>query len=209
MRKLLATAFLSFSLLACKPPVTELQIPLVSSMQGKGYQEILLTTEFKASAASETITAYVITPEMSMINIEEKFRAEGKADQIEKYRTKTIGDDTIICQVRLLAVSKDNAESKAWTYTITDDTGKSTPGKVVGEVRAPQKVAGSSGGFNFIQDAQIVFEGYKIGAAKKLSIAFTRPGGKPTTTLTWVLPADHKAQIPVPTSQPAASSPVK
>ena len=208
MRKLLAAAFLSFSMLACKPPITELQIPAVSAMQGKGYQEVLLMTEFKASAASETVTAYLITPEMSMINIEEKFRAEGKADQIERYRTKTLGEDTIICQVRLLAVSKENADSKAWTYTITDDTGKSTPGVVVGEVQPARKVAGSSGGFNYTQDAQLVFEGYKIGAAKKLSIAFTRPGGKPTTTLTWVLPADHQAQIPAPTSQPA-STPAK
>ena len=196
-------------MLACKPPVAELQIPMVSSMQGKGYQEVLIMTELKVSSGSETITAYLITPEMSMINIEEKFRAEGKADQIEKYRTRTIQDDIVICQIRLLAVSKESADSKTWTYTITDDTGKSTPGKVVGEVKPAKRVAGSSGGFNYIQDAQLVFEGYQIGAAKKISIQFTRPGGK-ATTLSWLLPADHKSQIPAPAaSQPAASSPAQ
>jgi hypothetical protein len=205
MRKLLAAAFLSFSMLACKPPVTELQIPLASTMQGKGYQEIVPMTEIKVSAGSETITAYLVTPEMILLGAEEKLKAEGKLDELKVQEALILKTDNVLCQLSLLAVSKENADPNKWTYKLTDDTGKTMVGKVDGVQGDPKKIPGSSGGVNFTQSGQVKFEGYKIGTAKKISIQFTHPGGK-ASTLTWILASDHK--VVEPSSQPA-STPAK
>lgn len=211
MRTLIASFVLSLSLVACKPPVTELQIPTVASMQGKGYQEVVPMTELKASAGSESITAFMIMPEMVLINTVEQLQAKGETKDLELYKQKILGDDQIICQVRIQAVSKTNSDPTKWTFSLTDDSGKKATGKPAGEIGPPKPIQASSGQVSFFQDAQVKFEGYKIGTAKKISIQFSREGGKPVT-LTWVVPADH--QVPAsttPASQPTppASAPAK
>jgi hypothetical protein len=202
MRKLLAIVFLFSSMLACKPPITELQLPTISTMQSKSYQELIYLTELKTTPGNETIDAYLIIPEMVMINTEEKFRTDGKLDQLEVYKKKTFGDDTVICLVRFLAASKDNVDPNKWTFALTDDTGQSASGKVESGTSLKQ-VKSERGKPTFYQDGQITFDGYQIGDAKKISIQISRPGTN-ATTLTWLMPTDRTPQTP-PSSKPTSS----
>jgi hypothetical protein len=205
MRTLFAAALLSLSMFACKPPVTEVQIPLVSSMQGKGYQEVVPLTEIKISQGAEIVTAYLITPEMSIINATERLQAAGNGDQIEAYKTRELQKDTVVSQLRFMSVNKASADPTAWKFTVTDEKGKKQEGTIIEGTMTPSRpVRTASGNLNYTQDAQIRFDGYKIADAKKITVTLTSKSGK-AMKFNWLMPADHI--IPIPAASQPTSAP--
>lgn len=204
MRRLLPA--LAFALVGCTPPVTQVTIPSISSMQGKSYEDMVSATALKAAIGSEQVDARIVLPEMKVAYVEEYGKAKNMTpEEMDYHRKKAVEEDTITCQLVLTAVSEAGATPSNWTYTLVDDQGKTATGKPLSEGTPRKRAVGSTGQKAYEQVAQVTFETakdtpYQIGTAKKVTIKFAKSGGK-SIDLNWMLPPDR---VPPP---PSASQP--
>jgi hypothetical protein len=202
-RFVLAFAFLGLA--ACTPPVTELAIPTLASIQGKSYVEVVPTTKLSSALGTEEITAYLILPEIAAISVQEQAKEKGASQADIDFSTKAIlARDELIFQVHLHAIKKDYVVPANWIFTLKDDLGNTVSGKTKNEGPIIPQGSGASG-VKFNCDVQVFFDGYKIGAAKKVILTAQRKEGKPGT-LTWVLPTD-RTPVAAPASAPAPAAP--
>ena len=194
MRRLVL-AFTFLGLAACKPPITELQVPSLSSMSGKSYVEVVPTMQLKGELGTETITAYLILPEIAAISVQEQAKEKGAPQADIDLSTKAIlTRDEVLFQIHLHAIKKDFVTVANWTFSLQDDQGNTVTGKTKNEGPIIPQGSGASG-VVFDTDTQVFFDGYKIGAAKKLILTAQRKGGK-QGTLTWLLPTDRAPGAP-------------
>lgn len=201
-RTVLAFAFLG--LVACKPPVTELNSPSVASMQGKAYTEVVPTMKLVSELGTETITAYLILPEIAVLSVEEQLKAKNAPpEDIALSREAILKRDELIFQAHFQGIKGEYVNAANWEFTLSDEAGRSAKGTVRNQT-PPIQTPRSASGSIFDSDAQVAFDGFKIGTAKKLTLKANRKGGK-AGTMTWVLPADRTPVAPAaPSSAPAA-----
>lgn len=202
---------LLFAFIACTPPAPkELQIPTVASLQGKSYEEMVEATKIEASLGAEILEVRLITPEIASKYVEVYGKAQNfSEEEMEFHKASVMKRDEVTCQVFFKAVSENGAMPNNWKYTLTDDQGKTVVGKAIFQenARPIRGAIGATGQTTYQMGAQIVFDGYQIGNAKKITVNFAREGGN-SIDLTWLLHADH---VPPAGTEPAsepASEPV-